>query len=219
MAGEWSGDCAWHGLGLCWLPLPPEVISVAVRWYLRYGRSYRDGEELPAERGVTVDHVTIYRWVQRSTSGVHRGCSPCRHVPVCGRRRHHLQLTSSAVCTRPNLGGLGGRASCHFPPFGCRTASSPAMSAGCGRREVGSVWDVLSVVWAEDLLAQLGQGVCEQPGDVGFGISRRSADLPLSHVAVEPHGQQVFARWGSSCRCAQTASMLRDVSSRVSSVA
>ncbi len=46
---------------------PREVISVAVRWYLRYGLSYRDVEELLAERGVTVDHVTIYRWVQRFT--------------------------------------------------------------------------------------------------------------------------------------------------------
>ena len=40
---------------------PREVISAAVRWYLRYGLSYRDVEELLAERGVTVDHVTIYR--------------------------------------------------------------------------------------------------------------------------------------------------------------
>src|SRR5450631_2132391 len=46
---------------------PREVISVAVRWYLRYGLSYRDVEELMAERGVTVDHVTVYRWVQRFT--------------------------------------------------------------------------------------------------------------------------------------------------------
>jgi IS6 family transposase len=43
------------------------VIVVAVRWYLRYGLSYRDIEELFAERGVEVDHVTIYRWVQRFT--------------------------------------------------------------------------------------------------------------------------------------------------------
>ena len=43
------------------------MIAVAVRWYLRYGLSYRDVEELLAERGVTVDHVTIYRWVQRFT--------------------------------------------------------------------------------------------------------------------------------------------------------
>jgi IS6 family transposase len=41
---------------------PPEV-----RWYLRYGLSYRDVEELFAERGIEVDHVTIYRWVQRFT--------------------------------------------------------------------------------------------------------------------------------------------------------
>ena len=46
---------------------PREVISLAVRWYLRYGLSYRDVEELLAERGIMVDHVTIYRWVQRFT--------------------------------------------------------------------------------------------------------------------------------------------------------
>ena len=46
---------------------PREVSSVAVRWYLRYGLSYRDVEELLAERGVTVDHVSICRWVQRFT--------------------------------------------------------------------------------------------------------------------------------------------------------
>jgi transposase, IS6 family len=37
---------------------PPGVISLAVRWYLRYGLSYRDAEELLAQRGITVDHVT-----------------------------------------------------------------------------------------------------------------------------------------------------------------
>ena len=47
---------------------PREVIAVAVRWYLRHGLSYRDVEELLAERGVEVDHVTVYRWVQTFTS-------------------------------------------------------------------------------------------------------------------------------------------------------
>ncbi len=46
---------------------PREVIAVAVRWYLRYGLSYRDVEELLAERGIEVDHVTVYRWVQTFT--------------------------------------------------------------------------------------------------------------------------------------------------------
>jgi transposase-like protein len=44
---------------------PPEVIILAVRWYLRFGLSYRDVEELLAERGIEVDHVSICRWVQR----------------------------------------------------------------------------------------------------------------------------------------------------------
>jgi transposase-like protein len=35
------------------------VITVAARWYLRYGLSYRDVEELLAERGIGVDHVTV----------------------------------------------------------------------------------------------------------------------------------------------------------------
>jgi transposase-like protein len=44
---------------------PPEVITLAVRWYLRFGLSFRDVEELLAERGIEVDHVSIFRWVQR----------------------------------------------------------------------------------------------------------------------------------------------------------
>jgi transposase-like protein len=60
---------------------PPEVISVAVRWYLRYGLSCRDVEELLAERGVTVDHVTVYRWVQRFTPEFTEAARPCRHAP------------------------------------------------------------------------------------------------------------------------------------------
>jgi IS6 family transposase len=56
----------------------PDVILLAVRWYLRYGLSYRDVEELLAERGVDVDHVTIYRWVQRFTPLVIESARPCR---------------------------------------------------------------------------------------------------------------------------------------------
>ena len=46
---------------------PSEVITLAVRWDLRFGLSYRDVEELLAERGIEVDHVSVYRWVQRFT--------------------------------------------------------------------------------------------------------------------------------------------------------
>jgi IS6 family transposase len=60
---------------------PREVIAVAVRWYLRYGLSYPDVEELLAERGITVDHVTIYRWVQTFTVEFIDAARHARHVP------------------------------------------------------------------------------------------------------------------------------------------
>jgi transposase-like protein len=55
-----------------------------VRWYLRFGLSYRDVEELLAERGIEVDHVTVYRWVQHFTPPLVDAAGPCRHT--VGRR-------------------------------------------------------------------------------------------------------------------------------------
>jgi len=63
---------------------PPEVILLWVRWYLRYGLSYRDLEELLAERGIEVDHVTLFRWVQRFTPDLIDAARPTRHA-VGGR--------------------------------------------------------------------------------------------------------------------------------------
>jgi transposase, IS6 family len=54
------------------------VITVGVRWYLRYGLSYRHVEELLAEPGV--DHVTVYRWVQRFTPLFAEAARPARHA-------------------------------------------------------------------------------------------------------------------------------------------
>ncbi len=63
--------------GFCF---PPDVIVLAVRWYLRFALSYRDVEELLAERGIEVDHVTVYRWVQRFTPLLAAAARPCRHA-------------------------------------------------------------------------------------------------------------------------------------------
>ena len=60
---------------------PAEVITLAVRWYLRYNLSYRDLEELLAERGIEVDHTSVYRWVRRFTPLFIEAARPCRHVP------------------------------------------------------------------------------------------------------------------------------------------
>jgi hypothetical protein len=43
--------------GFAGFRFPPDVITAAVRWYLRYGLSYRDVKELLAERGIVVDPV------------------------------------------------------------------------------------------------------------------------------------------------------------------
>ena len=63
--------------GFCF---PPEVIVLAVCWYLRFGLSYRDVEELLAQRGIEVDHTTVYRWVQRFTPLLADAARPCRHA-------------------------------------------------------------------------------------------------------------------------------------------
>ena len=52
-----------------WRHFEGEIILWAVRWYCRYGISYRDLEQMMGERGVPVDHSTIYRWVQTVCTG------------------------------------------------------------------------------------------------------------------------------------------------------
>jgi IS6 family transposase len=47
-----------------WRQTEPGLILCAVRWYLRYSLSLRDVEELLEERGLNVDHTTVWRWVQ-----------------------------------------------------------------------------------------------------------------------------------------------------------
>src|SRR5258707_5744003 len=64
-----------------WRHFEPEIILLCVRWYLRYSLSYRDLEEIMAERGLTVDHSTIYRWVQRYAPELEKRCRP--HLKAC----------------------------------------------------------------------------------------------------------------------------------------
>ena len=50
----------------------PAVIVTCVRWYLRFSLSLRDVEELMAERNLTVDHTTVWRWVQAYAPEIRR---------------------------------------------------------------------------------------------------------------------------------------------------
>ena len=64
-----------------WRHFEAEIILLCVRWYLRYALSYRDLEEMMQERGLHVDHTTIYRWVQRYAPELEKRCRP--HLKAC----------------------------------------------------------------------------------------------------------------------------------------
>jgi IS6 family transposase len=59
-----------------WRHFEADIILCAVRWYLRYALSDRDVEELLRERGVWVDHTTVFRWVQCYAPELDQRCRP-----------------------------------------------------------------------------------------------------------------------------------------------
>jgi transposase-like protein len=67
-----------------WRHYESEIILLCVRWYLPYALSYRDLEEMMAERGLSVVHTTIYRWVQAYAPEIEKRCRP------------HLKLTNDS---------------------------------------------------------------------------------------------------------------------------
>ena len=64
-----------------WRHFQAEIIILCVRWYLRYSLSYRDLEEIMQERGLSVDHTTISRWVQKYAPELEKRCRP--HLKTC----------------------------------------------------------------------------------------------------------------------------------------
>src|SRR5512142_1194139 len=59
-----------------WRHFEAEIILLCVRWYLRYALSYRDLEEMMRERGLHIDHTTIFRWVQQYAPELEKRCRP-----------------------------------------------------------------------------------------------------------------------------------------------
>jgi len=64
-----------------WRHFQADLILLCVRWYLRYALSYRDLEEMMLERGLHVDHTTIYRWVQDYSPEIEKRCRS--YLKVC----------------------------------------------------------------------------------------------------------------------------------------
>ena len=90
----------------------PEIIVTGVRWYLRFSLSLRDIEELLAERGVAVDHTTVWRWVQAYAPEIRKRLQGQvkyklatwfmdeTYVQIAGRWRRHwrIRITSPHTC-------------------------------------------------------------------------------------------------------------------------
>jgi transposase, IS6 family len=131
---------------------PPEIIVLAVRWYLRFGLSYRDVEELLLERGIEVDHVTGCRWVQRFTPLLVDAARPCRHavgdrwfvdetyVKVAGRWRYvyraidqYGQVVDVYVSSKRDIGAarrfFAASVRAHGEPTEVVTDRAPALRA------------------------------------------------------------------------------------------
>jgi hypothetical protein len=152
--------------GFCF---PPEVIVLAVRWYLRFALSYRDVEELLTDRGVQVDHTTIDRWVLRFTPLLAEAARPCRHavgdrwqvdetsVKVAGQWRYGYRAIDQfgqVVDVFVSRGGTGQR------PAGSSNAPSPR----CGSRR--SRWSPTT----RRCTRRCSRSWCRRPGIAPIGM-------------------------------------------------
>jgi IS6 family transposase len=158
---------------------PSEVFILAVRWYLRLGLSYRDLEELLAERGIEVDHVTIYRWVQRFTPLLADAARLCRH-----RVGARWQVDETYVKVA-------------FPELGARSSVAIRVLVEFGRALEPQLTGSQSILEDGYDQAATGRGWCDnaahlkEPGSV----SNRLAGRPVVVGDVlwgEPHVAQRF---------------------------
>ena len=65
-----------------WRHHQPDIILLCVRWYCRFQLSYRDLEEMIRERGLEVDHTTVWRWVQAYAPEINKRLRP--HLKMSG---------------------------------------------------------------------------------------------------------------------------------------
>src|SRR6267378_1826909 len=76
---------------------PPPIIQHAIWLYLRFTLSYRDVEELLAERGLEISYETVRRWVLKFGPGIARKLRRCRPRPRSSDRRATLEHVRRAA--------------------------------------------------------------------------------------------------------------------------
>ena len=119
-----------------WRQFEPALILQCVRWYLRHALSYRDLEDMMRERGLCVDHTTIYRWVQRYAPEIDKRCRPFL------RRTNDSYRSTRRTCVSPGPGRISTVASIPtaIPWISCceRRATGRRPSRSSARRRRGS---------------------------------------------------------------------------------
>src|SRR3712207_993190 len=182
---------------------PAEVILWAVRWYLRFGISYRDLAAMLADRGVAVDHVSLFRWVQRFApeleKRVRRHLRPCRgpwHVgetylragrramalPLPRRRRHGPNDRLPAERHAGQEGGQallppGARPGEHPPPADRGDRPAEELPGRAARDEAGGRAGALRPAPARALAEQPGRAG-PPPDQAPDGADARLPGLP-----------------------------------------
>lgn len=95
-----------------------EIIALCVRWYLRFSLSYRDLEDLMAERNLSVDHTTVWCWVQR-------------YAPELNRRiRRELKRTGTSWRVDETYVRVAGALGVSVPGRGLRRRHARLLSLG-----------------------------------------------------------------------------------------
>ena len=144
---------------------------MAVRWYLRYGLSNRDVEELLAERGITVDHVTVYRWVPTHPI---RTMTTATSTVVSGRESG-IESQSSPAAT-PTMRRISSTTRWRRTHRSAGTGHQPA-GVGRHRRRTGRRGGASgSVALLGDTLHNFADALTAVPLFVAFTLATRAAD-------------------------------------------
>ena len=166
-----------------------EIIVLCVRWYLRFGLSFRNLEEMMAERNLHVDHVTIWRWVQRYAPELNRRCRP------------ELRTTNAVVEGRRDV-LAGGRQVDLFISGGgfdgCHDRFSAIGQTGCGSRKAilaeslavaGSPSSPSDQRGREPVVSQ-GDRRVEEGRGTGAPVPLPTGPVPEQHRGARPSGDQ-----------------------------
>ena len=165
----------------CGLPVPREVIAVAVCRYLRYGVSDRDVEELFAERGVVVDYVTVYWWVQTFTAEFIDADRPSSFHPLDGRDQQRQPVTFERRTSRC-FHSHGGH--------GCRRAD-PASRLGYRQGRSAFIWASMR---AAVTAVSSSLNVASRAAALTAGVSSRASECCATSAASRTGAN------GAACR-------------------